>query len=128
MAVFVGPKEEYRKFKAKKVFIILLFLFLIFILSGIAVTIGPMKFSFPDGRTVEFEARGDGTGKLTMLSETNFFAVGHAMWKEPRVMIEVDGVNFGDFPLDGSTEAFASLFSCVGEVAGLGKAAGASTR
>ena len=40
--------EEYKKFTAGKIFIIFTFLFLIFILSGIAVTIGPMKFSFFD--------------------------------------------------------------------------------
>jgi hypothetical protein len=48
-----------------------------------------------------------------MQSKTHFFAVARAMWKEPRMTIEVDGVNLGDFLLDGSSNAFARLFSCI---------------
>ena len=36
---------QYREFIGKKIFIIFALIFLIFILSGIAVTVGPMKFS-----------------------------------------------------------------------------------
>ncbi|MBN2121253.1 MAG: iron ABC transporter permease [Candidatus Omnitrophica bacterium] len=41
-------RKQYRAFIGKKIFIIFVFIFLIFVLSGIAVTIGPMKFSFQD--------------------------------------------------------------------------------
>jgi len=44
----IDSREEYKKFIGRKMSVIFVFMFLIFALSGIAVTIGPMKFSFPD--------------------------------------------------------------------------------
>ncbi len=48
MPGYIDSRQEYRKFIGRKAFIIAVFIFLIFTLGGIAVTIGPMKFSFPD--------------------------------------------------------------------------------
>ncbi len=42
----VGIKEEYKKFLGRKISFIIFLVFLIFVLGGTAVGIGPMKFSF----------------------------------------------------------------------------------
>jgi len=44
----VELRKEYKKFIGRKIFIIFFLLFLIFILGGIAVSMGPIKFSFLD--------------------------------------------------------------------------------
>jgi iron complex transport system permease protein len=44
----INPGEEYRKFIGRKIFVICFLIAAIAVLSGTAVTIGPMKFSFLD--------------------------------------------------------------------------------
>lgn len=48
MPTYLDSRKEYKKFIARKILIILSLLFLVLLLSGIAVTIGPMKFSLSD--------------------------------------------------------------------------------
>lgn len=48
MAGYNGIREEYRKFRNAKIYLIAIFVFLIFLLSGVAVTVGPVKFSFSE--------------------------------------------------------------------------------
>jgi len=54
MSGYISPKGKYKKFINKKISVIFFFLFLMFILSGLAVTIGPMKFLFHDVYKVIF--------------------------------------------------------------------------